>query len=330
MAKTYLGIDIGYDSLKLALVSGGVVKKTASAPMPLNLLRDGRITSTESLGELLRGLMREQHIRANKAAVALSGEVTYLRTTSMPAMSADQLAFNIPYEFSDYITDELKNYVFDYAVLPSDGKEAEEEAGRIPLMTAAVPAAVLDDLRQAFRKAGLQLAKAAPVEGTFLNLLRLGDSKSAEKEYCILDLGYRAIRMFMYHGGRHVATRTMDVGLSSIDDVIADARGVDTHLAHTYLLNNFEDCQHQEYCINAFGNISVELMRAVNFYRFSNPDSQLSGVWLCGGGAMIEPLRENLAQTLEMEIHSAAEFIRGAYRAEDGYSYVQAVSATLD
>ena len=43
MAKTILGVDIGQDQLKLALVRGNTVLKTASAEMPENLLRDGRV-----------------------------------------------------------------------------------------------------------------------------------------------------------------------------------------------------------------------------------------------------------------------------------------------
>jgi len=76
MAKTYLGIDIGHDMLKLALVKGGAVKKTATAPMPLNLLREGRVTSPDSMGELLAQLMKESHIRASPAAVILSSDIS--------------------------------------------------------------------------------------------------------------------------------------------------------------------------------------------------------------------------------------------------------------
>ena len=52
MAKTILGIDIGHDQLKLALVKGTRVLKTVSEPMPENLVKEGgRITSRESMGE---------------------------------------------------------------------------------------------------------------------------------------------------------------------------------------------------------------------------------------------------------------------------------------
>ena len=29
------------------------------------------------------------------------------------------------------------------------------------------------------------------------------------------------------------------------------------HLAHTYLMSNFENCHHREECVNAYSNIAV-------------------------------------------------------------------------
>ena len=75
MAKTYLGIDIGHDMLKFALVKGGAVKKTVAVSMPVNLLREGRITSVETLSELISKTMKDSHIRASDAAVILSGSM---------------------------------------------------------------------------------------------------------------------------------------------------------------------------------------------------------------------------------------------------------------
>ena len=343
MAKTYLGIDIGHDMLKLALVKGGAVKKTATAPMPLNLLREGRVTSPDSMGELLAQLMKESHIRASQAAVILSSDISYLRTTSMPLMNAEQLAINIPYEFSDYITGELKSYLFDYAVVPDlpgeEGQQpaAEEEGtenGEAPLqlLVAAVQEDAMTELRQALRKAGMKLAKAAPAECAFLSLIREYEAKGAEKdaEYCILDLGYRSIRMYMFHGPRHITTRALEIGLSSLIDIIAENKGVDTHLAHTYLLNNFEDCQNADFCRAAYDNISIELMRALNFYRYSNPNSQINCVWLSGGGAEILPLRQTIADTLGIEIRTADQLLRGGGQLDDGFNFVQAIGITMD
>ncbi|MBQ7475627.1 MAG: pilus assembly protein PilM [Clostridia bacterium] len=337
MAKNILGIDIGYDSLKLALVNGTTVKKTYSVPMPKKLLQEGRVVSTETMGELIRGSMRKGGISANYAALSLSGESVFIRTLTVPQMTPDQLNYNIGYEFRDYITTELKDCVFDYAMistpeqLRSQTETVDESGNRVAptmdILAVAAPVKLIEDSKAMLRKAGLRLAKAAPSECAYIALIREAEKRGAEKdrEYCILDLGYNAIRMHMFRGERHMVTRQLEVGLSSIDDVIADTYNVDVHLAHTYLLSNHDGCQDKDVCVSAFGNISVELMRAINFYRFNNPESSLSDIWLCGGGVAIPSLRNSIAESLDLNLHPAEELVSGGDRIADCFEFVQAI-----
>ena len=128
--KTILGVDIGYDRLKLALVSGGRVIQTASAAMPANLMKEGHVTSPEAMADLIKETMREARIHASLGAYVLPGELAYVKTVEMPVMTVDQLLYNLPFEFNDYVTGEVKDYAFDYAVLPkkeSDEEETEED-----------------------------------------------------------------------------------------------------------------------------------------------------------------------------------------------------------
>ena len=343
MAKTLLGIDIGYDSLKLAQVSGRQVRRTAVVPMPQNMIREGRVVSTESMGELIRRTMKEHGIRCSKAALALPNETVFIRGVTMPMMSVDQLNYNLPFEFRDYITDELKDYLFDYAVVSaSEAKGAEEENGdsgtsegggpTMELMAVAAPKSLLEESRETMHRAGLKLVKAAPTVCAFQALIRANTPKGEEntREYCILDLGYQAIRMYMFRGDRHMVTRVLEIGMSSLDQVISEAYSVDVHLAHTYLLTNYEDCQSKEYCMNAYGTITVELMRALNFYRFSNPDSHLEDIWICGGGACIRPLQQSIAETLDLHIHTAGELLPAGVELEEDYALLQAIGITMD
>ena len=343
MAKTVLGVDIRYDSLKLAVVNGKQIRKTAVVPMPNNLLREGRIVSSETMGELIRNTMREHGIRCGQAGLVLSNETVFIRSVTMPLMTIDQLNYNLPFEFRDYITDEMKDYLFDYAVVSTtegssesegeaEGGDGEHSGPTMELMAVAAPKSLLEESREALHRAGLKLVKAAPTVCAFQALIRATGNRDAEtpQEYCILDLGYQAIRMYMFRGDRHMVTRVLELGLNSLDQVISEAYSVDIHLAHTYLLNNYEDCQSKEYCMNAYGTITVELMRALNFYRFSNPDSHLEDIWICGGGACIKPLQQSIAETLDLHIHAASELIPGGASVEQDYALLQAIGIAMD
>ena len=332
MAKSCLGIDIGKDQLKLVLMKGENIVKTASVQMPEGLLKDGRIVSVETTGELIRKTMKENKIRCKEAAVVVSSGICFLRNVTMPEMTAEQLVYNLPYEFRDYITDELKKYVFDYSwgsgeEMPKGKKlkkaskkkkkeekpeeEENQKRNEMELLAAAAPLEVMEDLRLMTRKAGLKLTFAAPEVSACENLLhyKLRNEQDKNKEYGILDLGSTSSRLFIFKGDRHQVTRVIERGMEQVEELLADNFHIDIHLAHTWLLANHEDCIHSEVCQDAFSQISVELMRALNFYQFSNPDSRLEDIYICGGGASIATMRQSLEENLDVKIHEAGELL---------------------
>ena len=329
MAKSCLGIDIGKDQLKLVLMKGENIVKTASVQMPEGLLKDGRIVSVETTGELIRKTMKENKIRCKEAAVVVSSGICFLRNVTMPEMTAEQLVYNLPYEFRDYITDELKKYVFDYSwgsgeEMPKgkklkkaskkkkkEEKPEEEENQKRNEMELLAAAAPLEELRLMTRKAGLKLTFAAPEVSACENLLhyKLRNEQDKNKEYGILDLGSTSSRLFIFKGDRHQVTRVIERGMEQVEELLADNFHIDIHLAHTWLLANHEDCIHSEVCQDAFSQISVELMRALNFYQFSNPESRLEDIYICGGGASIATMRQSLEENLDVKIHEAGELL---------------------
>ncbi|MBR2729023.1 MAG: pilus assembly protein PilM [Lachnospiraceae bacterium] len=337
MAKKILGVDIGSDNLKLALVQGRQVLATVSVPMPKNMVRDGHIASGESMSEMIRDAMKANKLRAGAAAYVIPNENVYVKNVVMPQMTADQLVYNLPFEFRDYISGEIREYVFDYAMLTGPGRirgraQDEEEAPTMELLAVSAPKAYIEEVRGIMRSAGLKLAKAAPAICAYINLIRACEAQegAGPDEYCILDLGYQSIRMYMFQGERHMVTRVMDTGLSALDEVLADLFSVDIHLAHTYLMTNYENCQNREECLGAFDSIAMELMRVLNFYRYSNPDSNIQDIWLCGGGTMIAPLREAIRSILDMQVHPASNLVPSGGEIENCNSFVQAIGIAID
>ena len=89
--KTILGIDAGTDQLKLVLVDNGVVLDAVAVPMPENLLKEGRITSIDALGELIARTMKDNGIKTKNAAYVLPNETVFIKNVRMPMMTTEQL-----------------------------------------------------------------------------------------------------------------------------------------------------------------------------------------------------------------------------------------------
>lgn len=327
MAKTCLGIDLGRSQLKLVWMKGMSIKKAVSVEMPEGLLKEGRIVSVETAGELLRTTMKKNKIWCREAAVLISSEACYMRNVTMPEMTAQQLKYNLPYEFRDYITEELKAYVFDYSLSSGNlvsgekkhrRKKQEEETNKdddsayaeeMELLAVAVSKELLEDIRLILRKAGMKLSLAAPKVAVCENLFLYEQEQMqfTKSEYGILDFGSTSSRLLLFKDGRHQATRVIEIGMIQIEEAIADAYQIDMHLAHTWFLTNHEDCVHHEACQAVISRLGLELRRALNFYQFSNPESRLEDVWICGG--LLSVICQTLEENLQVNIRNASELL---------------------
>ena len=357
MAKNYIGIDIGHKTLKLVANSGDSIRKAALAAIPDNLVKSGAIVSVEAMGDFIKASMKKFKIHGSRAALVLNNDRTFTKLVTMPLMTPAQITVNLPYEFSDYITDELTNYVFDYMVLSvhesDEGQEQEQSetpAEAVPwaqqeasetekketlkpkvmeIMAVAAQKEMLEEMQVMIKRAGLKFVKAAPVIYAFIGILRAQNISDSQKEICFLDIGQENIIMHMFKGERYIITRTLQIGLGLVENKIAEAENVDIHIAHTYFENNHGDCQNSELVKEAYADISVELQRAVNFYKFSNPDSNLNDIYVCGGGAGIKALVDEIRDNLGMNMQSCETLLKGKVQ-ENACMCAQAYGITQD
>ncbi len=304
--KSYVGIDIGHSQLKIAYVSGNVVKKTAIVPMPDSLVKDGRIVSVDACSEILKKALKDNKISVRDAALVIPEENILTKNTTMPIMSQQQFEYNLPFEFKDYISDETSTYFFDYTIVGEDKENKNYDVSAV-----AIKKAQLENYRELIKKSGLKLEKATHEIASYNTLIKLQQNYNENAEYCIVDLGYNAIRMYIFKGGKLTASKYVQKGTGSIELAIADKYGVDVHLAGTYLQTDYDNCRKAEEMVTVYDGLSLELLRVLNFYKFSNRDSELADIWVCGGGAEIPELVSAICETLsDLRVHHAAELYR--------------------
>lgn len=347
--NTILGIDVGQSRLKMALVSNGIVKKTAAAKMPEGIMNNGRPEPISMVSELIKETMKEHGIRASHAAIVLPSSNVFVKHIEMPMMSEDQLKQNLAYEFNDFIEGDPKDFVFDYIMEEgeeeepeenySDEEDEEEEAPAEPekhlfLLGVASSAEYIDSMEEMLKKAGLKMYIAAPELSAYASIIRARaeELEIESNEYAFVDLGYERIQLYMFQGEDFTISRELEYGISDVASCIAEDMGVEIHMAHTYMEANYEDCQSLESVRNRFDQIAVELKRSFDFYRFSNPSSQLHDIWLTGGGSYLEPLIEEIKATLDEDIviHTTEELLPELSADEFGGFYLKAAGIAMN
>ena len=311
MSKQYIGIDIGTSSVKMAVCEDGRVRRLAHAPLPENMVRDGRILPPDEMSGFLREMKRKCRVPGRDAALILPEQAAFFRQIVLPAMTEAQLAINLPYEFRDYISHEKDKYFYDYAVLrrvdDEDGKPKELE-----LAAAAVLKETIGEYRDMLRRANLRLKIAVPPIVAWSNLLRVRDAgrtEGPEPEYCLLDIGHTQTRLHLFHGRRMEMTKTIDYGCSLLDAAIAESEDVDQYLARTYKETNYENVQGLENCVQVYNALGIEVMKALNFHAYEHRDNHLTTVYYCGGGACIAPLIEAIGRAIALPLVSIASLL---------------------
>ena len=324
-----IGIDLGSHELKIAEWNGSAVTALATVETPDNLVRNGHVISYEAAGDFIKKALKENGISARDCSMVIPEGNAYLVRTVVPKMTEEKLRVNLPYEFRDFLTEDKAKYYYDYTV----NKEIKDEEGNVAQMditVAAVQKELIYSYRFMCRRAGLTMKYAVPAELAYSNLIRRSPEADPEKEYAFLDFGHVSTRLSIFTGSVYEVSRIIDTGLSRVDAGIAESENVDEHIAHTYKETNYNNLTESEAALNVFNYITTEARRAINFYTLNNRESNLSDIYICGGGSMIPALKRIAQENIEGTVHEASELYPTVLKSQENASiYALAIGAAM-
>lgn len=301
MAKM-IGIEIGSDTLKMAVCAGGVVKKVVIARMPEDLVMEGRMTSTQAMVEFLKTTMKANRISGGACALVIPSQHIISHRFTMPAVSDEELRLNLPFEMRDFVGKEADQYIFDYVI-------TETKDNSISVYSAAVRKEVIEEFYTTFKKAGLTLKIATPPEMAWMNLISRGNS--LPKKLCIVDIGYSYTRVSIFDNGNFVMGKTIERGGALIDETISATLGVDKYEARARKESNDDKILTEKDCQDAYQDLTIEVLKVLNFYTYSDSESEtsLEHLYYCGGSSMIEPLRTALLKGTGLTQHHVYQLV---------------------
>ena len=308
MARIKVGFDIGGSSMKAAAAQGGGLR-VETVRLPEKLIDENGITMPNAFSQFLKQTMKELRMPRGPAALVLPSNQVICRLVNMPEMNQEQLMMNLPYEFADFIQGAPDQYFCDYAL---GGMGSGDEVGTRPIMGAGAAKRQLEQYIKMFAKAGVRLKKLVPQEMALIELCRAQPAGEGPREFCFVDLGHQQTRITVVLGDRVQATRRLNFGGRDMDLAIAEELGVDAFLAGTYKMGGQQAALAVPAVADVCERLAVEILKVVNFYQFTYRSSNLSGVYLVGGGAALEPLRQAIENTAGLPLLDPGELLNTA------------------
>lgn len=314
--KTRIGFDIGCSSLKIA-VAKGAVPVLHEIRLPEHMVENNEIAMPNAFSQFLRQQKKELRIPNGDGVLIVPPAHVVCRPVTVPRMNEQQLLMNLPYEFSDLIQGMPEQYLCDYALC--EPTEAEEEANEMPMMAAVANKERMYGYVRMFAQAGIKLKVLIPQEMAWIRLAQeIARDGEEEKELCFVDLGHSSTRITVVKGDRVQAARQITVAMRELDQRIADRDQLDLFLAGTYKRENYKNVLTDPMCMEFYRQVAVEILKVINFYQFTFRDSALSGIFLVGGGANIEPLRQTIGEVVALPVLDPEELLPGAGEAAAG------------
>lgn len=322
-----VGFEIGDHSVKLVYFAGNELKKSVCAELPDAMVSHGRILSMDAMADFLRDTARANGIPRAGAAVSLSLADAYTRDVTMPAMTEQQLAYNLPFEFHDFLTEEKSKYFFDYSVRRVL-KDEEGYPKEMELLACAILKSRVEEYRAMLHRAGFKLKVLTPAECAYAAVLAFAEERDDTlRESCIVALGHSSSHLYIYHGREFDSHREIDIGSAALDALIAEDQSVDIHVARGYRQKNYNGVLEADYARDIYARLAVEVVKAVNFYNYNNRDRELTDVYFCGGdniGALVHAMEENT----KLRVCPAAELLAQEMRpADEPWMYLGAIGA---
>lgn len=298
--ETLVAIDIGASKIKvmvleivgedekLKLVSVGI------APTPANALKNNQVVNAEQLGRAIRTLLDANEITLDKAIFSIPGPNAFTKKVTLSYCAEKELSNNIGFEASNYIPHNINDVRLDYQVLSTN------ETSTMDVLLVAVKNEVVEGFINAISEAGLTPSIADIDFFAIENMFALNYPESLSKTIALIDIGARFTSVSIIQEGVPLFSGDVSVGGRLFTDALVETLGMEAAEADDAKMGGTVEGYDESLVIETLDrtvdHVASELHRQLGFFwNASGTERAIEAIFLSGGAARANGLRENLA-----------------------------------
>ncbi len=310
LAMNSCSIDISDQSIKygelLATPMGLRLGRFGKEKIPAGVVVSGKIENKEKLTDILRALKKKENL--HYVRVSMPEEQMYLFTVSLPKVKEGDLRNIILLQIEEHIPLKAVDTIFDYEII-------SESENNIIVEVSAVAILTIENYLSVFKGSGLiPLSFELEAQAIARAVVPSGDIETI----MIVDFGDSRTGVSIVHDGRVFFTTTLDLGGSTLTNMIAKNYDISfdkaEEMKHSYGLDgasNIEDIF--PVILNGISVLKDELNKQYVYWK--NHDDvgikhdQISRIILCGGDANLKGLSDYLQASMKMRVDHASAWV---------------------
>jgi type IV pilus assembly protein PilM len=311
----FFGLDIGSTAIRLVQLRRGgehpALVAYGSIPVPLNLTTSDSKMDQDKIAELIKQLVRENHVTLKNVVAGLSSSKVFATVITTPKLDNAQLAKAIRYQAEQYVPMALDQVKLDWAVIDQtkDGKQLE-------VLLVAVPFSVIDKYVSILEKAGLDpLALEANATAVARSLVPAGP-----KAVAMLDLGSLDSDISIVWNNAPRLVRSVNVGGLTFVKSVAENLGLDEVQANQFtykfgLTQSKLEGQVFKAIKPTLETLVSEIEKSVKYFTGRYPDVKIEKLVVTGSASSLPELGPFLANSTGLPVEFGNAWINVSYPA---------------
>ncbi len=310
--KSFVGIDIGHHAIKAVQVErssqGWKISRSGWVKTPDDSVKEGVIIDTQAVGLAIKQLLRESHMSATSANIAVAGGSVIVRTVRIPKMTDATLRKSIKYEASRYVPSSVEDSYIEFEII------GEVDETQMDVLIVAAPKDVVESRMKACQEAGLEV-EVVDVEPfcAFRSLLESDpNTPHAGKTVALVDIGSSTTSMSVVSDGVFAMARSLPQGGRTLTDALKnyfklsedDAESGKAQLDMRELVQDGVPKENPPLRVVQphLDDLIREVRRSLNYFQSQMtegaPGKAVDAVVLSGGGAKMPGLAEYVSHKL--------------------------------
>jgi type IV pilus assembly protein PilM len=307
MAKNCVGLDIGSSSIKV--VQSRVAKNKVGLlafgmePLPPQTIVDGTIMNQSAVVDSIREVWNRLRIRQREVSLAIAGHSVIIKKISVPPMTDDELAEQIPWEAEHHIPFAKDDVEIDYQVM-----NRQNMGGQMELLLVAAKKEVVHDYAAVAREAGLIPLVIDVAAFTVQNAFEVNYQMAPGETVVLINIGAAISNINIVRDKVSAFTRDVTIGGNAFTEEIQKQLNVQHDEAEAYKVGGSLDehgvvPQEVERIMESVAEVMAgEFQRSLDFFLATSAEANVTKIYLSGGSAKVGALHRAIEKRSRLPV----------------------------
>ena len=313
--RQLVGLDIGSSGIKLVQLKENrgkyVLQKFGYKPLEPEVIVDGTVMDEGRVVSAIKELFDEMKVKVKQVAVSISGHAVIIKKISLPPMPDNELEGQVKLAAEQYIPFDINEVNIDFHVLPPSEMDGQE-AGEMSVILVAAKKDKINELTELVKGAGL-LPLVMDVDAFAIeNMHGIDYPELQEETTALVNVGASVMNINIVAKGTSLFTRDIPIGGNRYTEAIQRELGLSFEEAEEAKKGGqnagARQASIQGIIESVNAEVASEIARTIDYFKSTVGDADVQQVLLCGGGAQISGLDQQLRDRMQITIEVVNPF----------------------